>query len=81
MICLQPFTPIYNKQEDYDTKVNRTSSSANSSNSTLSVASETSTMTDSTTETIINNNLHKVYMDRYRVNDGISSIEVYIKII
>jgi len=75
MICLQPFTPIYNKQEDYDTKVNRSSSSTNSSNSTLSVASETSTMTDSTTETIINDNLHKIYMDRYRVNDGISSIE------
>ena len=71
MICLQPFTPIY-KQEDYNTKVNLSSSSTNS---TLSVASEMSTMTDSTTDTVINDNLHKEYNEKYRVDDGIKQIE------
>jgi len=78
MICLQPFTPIY-KQEDYSTKVNLTSSSTNS---TMSVASNISTMTDSTAVTVINNNLHKIYNEKYRVDDGFKIIETdcsYIK--
>jgi len=74
MICLQPFTPIY-KQEDYGTKVNLSSSSTNS---TLSVASNISTMTDSTAITVINDNLHKVYNEKYRIDDGIKPIEVDI---
>jgi len=75
MICLQPFTPIY-KQEDFDTKVNSTSSSTNSSESTYSVASNISTMSDTTSSTVTsNNNLQNIYMNKYKVDEGISSIE------
>ncbi|ORX43657.1 kinase-like protein [Piromyces finnis] len=71
MICLQPFTPIY-KQEDYDNKVNLTSTSTNS---TISVTSDMSTMTDSTSTTVINNSSNKVYNEKYRVDDEIKPIE------
>jgi len=73
MICLQPFTPIY-KQEDYDSKVNLSTASTNS---TVSVATDisTSAMSDTTTATVINNNLHKVYNEKYRIDDGIKPIE------
>jgi len=78
MICLQPFTPIYN-QEDYSTKVNLTSSSTNStiSDSSSEITSMTE-YTESTTMTVINNNLHKIYNDRYMVDDAFKPIEVYI---
>ncbi|ORY52743.1 kinase-like protein [Neocallimastix californiae] len=71
MICLQPFSALYEK-EDYKMKVTRTNSSTNS---TLSVASDITSLTDSTTVTVVDNLQHQIYMNRYKIEDTIKPIE------